>query len=139
VTSETDLQGRISYIRTSAFNEAQRWCVGELRKSARVMQTAAERDLLLRVAGELENAIADDLLRARYAVYLDHFEAAAKREAFTLAPSTLEERVSAAAGTMDATPAGIEGPRLLSIREHITECDRLLSWDEPAAPQDQAE
>lgn len=135
--TEEEFQGRLHWAHTSAFNEGQRWLVGELRKLANARDLIRDRETLAAAANELDKLIVDDVRRSRYAVYLDHFEAAAKRESATLAPSTLEERVSAAAGTMDATPAGAEGPRLLSIREHIAECDKLLSWDEPAGPQEQ--
>lgn len=108
---------KLHYIHQQAFNDAQRWLIAELRRLADASQGIGQRDILYDGVKALANLIPSDKPRARYAIYLDHFEAKLAGRDPTLAPETAEERAAAANGTMDATAINGSGIKLNSLVE----------------------
>lgn len=148
-TGDTDIQVKIAegialglhYEHKRAFHEAQRWLLAELeRKLDEEMadedmppdRSDATRRLLDIATTKIRNLTPQDRELHCYAIYLDAFEARLGngQERPRLLAITVEERLAAALGTLDASQAGRDGAVLTGRFEHQRELYRLLHEDD---------
>lgn len=116
-----------------AFHDAQHWFVAELTR-LRANQATPEPALPgIDVAiNELTSKVVVDRELHRYAIYLDAFDARLGNgsERPRLLPITVDERLAAALGTLDASQASRDGAVLTGRFEHQRELHRLLHEDD---------
>lgn len=114
-----------------AFHDAQRWFVAEL---TRLRANQATGDVALpgiaAAIDELTSKLTVDRELHRYAIYLDAFDARLGNERPRLLPITVDERLAAALGTLDASQASRDGAVLTGRFEHQRELHRLLHEDD---------
>ena len=123
-----------------AFHDAQRWLLAELeRKLAEEMadeafpgNTDTTQRLLDIASAKIDKLTPQDRELHRYAIYLDAFDARLGNgnERPRLLPITVDERLAAALGTLDASQASRDGAVLTGRFEHQRELHRLLHEDD---------